>query len=236
MMRSLMFIFFLLCPVLIFGAGKGFDLYVQGEYEQAWNHYTEKFENNDFDPLAAYNLGVISERFKKPGLAVYFYIQTLQRAPGFSEASNNLSVLSREINIEIPEVLLKPEDSVDTTLIVFFISLYAFAILFSILCFKPDWRIKIALLPVFLVMTVSSVLYFFKYSESVNEIWAVSVEDSSLHSGPDEALTEVAKVRAGEILKIESTSGNWYKVKGFNDNVEGWAEMSNIRRIVRGSK
>jgi hypothetical protein len=236
MIKSAWLLFFMFFPILVFGAGKGFDLYVEGNYEKAWNHYTEKFENNDLDPLAAYNLGVISERFKKPGLAVYFYIQTLQRAPGFSEAANNLSVLSGEINVKIPEKLLKPEDAVDITLIIFFASLYVFALLFSILCFKPDWRIKIALLPLFLIMTVSSVLYFFKYSEAVNENWAVSVEDSSLHSGPDGSLTEVARVRAGEILVVENISGNWYKVKGFNDNVEGWAEMSNIRRIIRGSR
>ena len=196
----------------------------------------DKFEKDGADPLAAYNLAVISERFNKPGFAVYFYIQTLQRAPEFSEAKNNLSLLSREINVSVPEVLMVPDDSFDITLIVFFVALYVFAILFAMFCFKPDWRIKTVLLPVFLILIVTGVLYFFKYMESLEENWAVSVESSALHSGPDVSLKEVGTIKEGEILIVETDSGEWCKVKGFNDNVEGWLEMSNIRRIIRGRK
>jgi len=220
----------------LLGEDDGFDYYVNGEFEKAWNYYLEIFEDNGADPLAAYNLAVISERFNKPGLAVYYYIQALQRVPDFSEAKNNLTLISKETGVIIPEVLLGPDNSIDITLIVFFISLYLFAFLFARLCFKPDWKIKTALFPVFLILIVTAVLYFFKYSESVNEKWAVSVENFSLHSGPDDSLTEVGKVREGEVLMVENISGQWYKVKGFNDNVEGWAKISNIRRIIRGSR
>jgi tetratricopeptide (TPR) repeat protein len=236
MKRIIVTILIFFAFLFISAGDKGFDYYINGEYENAWNHYLELFEQNDADPLASYNLAVISERFNKPGLAVYYYIQALQRAPGFSEAENNLSALSKEINITVPETLKGPAESIDLTLIVFFISLYLFAILFCVICFKPDWRIKIALIPVFLILLISASLYFIKYREAVNESWAVSVENATLHSGPDGSLTEVARLAEGEILVVETVSGEWMKVKGFNDNVEGWTEMRNIRRIIRGNK
>ncbi len=213
----------------------GFNFYISKDYESAWNYYFEKFEQNA-DPLASYNLGVIAEKFNKPGLAIYYYIQTLQRLPDFSQAKNNLSILIREENLTVPGILLEPDRPVDITLIIFFAALYIFSLLFSILCFKPDWRIKTALFPIFFVLIITAILYFFKYNETANETWGVSVERSSLHSGPDTTLREVGKLREGEILMVESVSGQWAKIKGFHDNVEGWVEMSNIRRIIRGSR
>ncbi len=236
MKRITLFLFTLFAFLFLAAGNEGFEYYINSEYEKAWNHYVTMFEENDADPLAAYNLAVISERFNKPGLAVYYYIQSLQRAPGFPEAENNLSVLSGELNITVPETLYGPNESIDLTLIIFFISLYGFAALFSVLCFKPDWRIKISLLPVFLVLIISVSLFILDYREKLDENWAVAVENSSLHSGPDDALNEVAKLAEGEILIVETVSGDWFKVKGFNDNVEGWVQAGNIRMIIRGSR
>jgi len=215
-------------------AENGFDLYLQKDYEAAFNAFEKDFISSDGDPLYAYNLGVTSYALNRKGEAVYFYLQALQRSPELNEARNNLDLVAKEQHIVIPEKLLEPVHVVDYILIIFLISLYAFSVLLSLLCFKNDWRIKTALLPVFLIMTISAAMYFIKYREESSDLWAVVVTDSSMKSGPDESLKEISKVKEGEIINIVTSSGSWYKVKSFQDNIEGWVKIDNIREIMRG--
>ena len=125
--------------------------------------------------------------------------------------------------------------ALDWLLVIFFISLYAFALLIVLICFKSDWRLKIMLLPVFLVMCVSASLYYMNYNENLKENWAVAIKGEVLRSGPDSSLSEIGKIKEGEIINVVSSSGSWYKVKGFQDNVEGWVELGSIRAVKRGT-
>jgi tetratricopeptide (TPR) repeat protein len=234
-MKKFIFIaLFFLFNLSVYAVEDGFDLYVQKKYEAAFDVFNRNFVSTDGDPLYAYNLGVTSNALNKKGEALYFYLQALQMAPGFSEAHNNLDIVAKELNVVIPEKLLEPVYAVDYILIVFLVSLYAFSILLSILFFRNDWRIKTALLPVFLIMSVCAILYFIKYQEENSNIWAVVIEGSSMKSGPDDSLKEISKVKEGEIINIVTSSGSWYKVKSFQDNIEGWVKIDNIREIMRG--
>jgi uncharacterized protein YgiM (DUF1202 family) len=92
------------------------------------------------------------------------------------------------------------------------------------------------LLPVFLVMTVSAAFYFMEYRKQSEQNWAVAINDNALRSGPDESLKEIGSLKEGEIINVVSSSGSWYKVKSFQDNVEGWVKFDNIRAVARGYK
>ena len=91
------------------------------------------------------------------------------------------------------------------------------------------------LLPVFLVMCISATLYYMNYDENLKENWAVAIKGEVLRSGPDSSLSEIGRVKEGEIISVVSSSGQWYKVKGFQDNVEGWVEFGSIRAVKRGT-
>lgn len=234
MKKVIVSILFILAFLDLYAGDDGFSLYLEKDYKGAYESFNQKFIDTDGEPLYSYNLGVTSSKLGKRGNAVYFYIQALQRAPKLAEAKNNLDILAKELGITIPNVLTEPAHAVDHILIIFFISIYFFSILVSILSFYPDWKIKTALVPVFLIMTVSAAMYFMKYEEENKLSWAVAVSNDSLKSGPDESLTEIGKLKEGEIINIVSSSGSWYKVKSFQDNVEGWVKLNSIRAVMRG--
>lgn len=215
-------------------ADDAFTHYVNKDYQKAYDSLYSLFSSDSDDPLYSYNLGVVSSKLGKKGESLYFYLQSLQNSPDFSEARNNLEIVSKDLGVTVPKKLLEPLYAVDITLILFFISLYAFAVLLSILCFKNDWRIKITLLPVFLFTCVTASLYYFNYTEQAKETWAVVVAAEPLRSGPDSSLNEIGSVKEGEVINILYSSGSWYKVKSFQDNVEGWIDLKTIRALKRG--
>ena len=216
-------------------AEDGFSLYIKKDYRGAYNAFYSKFAENSDNPLYSYNLGVTSEALGRKGEALYFYLQALQNSPDFAEAKNNLGIVVNDLGVTVPTTLTTPVFAVDWLLVILFLSLYAFAALLSILCFKSDWRVKIILLPVFLVMCVSATLYYMNYNENLKENWAVAIKGEVLRSGPDSSLGEIGRLKEGEIINVVSSSGQWYKVKGFQDNVEGWVELGSIRALKRGT-
>lgn len=216
-------------------AEDGFSLYIKKDYAGAYNAFYGKFAENNNDPLYSYNLGVTSEALNRKGEALYFYLQSLQNAPDFPEAKNNLEIVAKDLEVSVPKALTTPVFAADWLLAVFFISLYAFAALLSILCFKSDWRFKIMLLPVFLIMCLCATLYYVNYNENLKENWAVAIKGEALRSGPDSSFNNIGSLKEGEIINIVSSSGSWYKVKGFQDNVEGWVELGSIRAVKRGT-
>jgi len=234
MMKKIFLTLILLFSAALF-AEDGFSLYIKKDYPGAYNAFYSKFATNNNDPLYSYNLGVTSEALGRKGEALYFYLQALQNAPDFPEAKNNLDIVAKDLEISIPKALTTPVFAVDWLLVFFFISLYAFTVILSILCFKSDWRLKIVLLPVFLVMCVSATLYYLNYNENLKENWAVAIKGEVLRSGPDSSLNNIGNLKEGEIINIVSSSGQWYKIKGFQDNVEGWVELGSIRAVKRGT-
>lgn len=235
MMKKIILILVLLFSVSL-SAEDGFSLYIKKDYQGAYNAFYSKFsEKNKWDPLYSYNLGVTSEALGRKGEALYFYLQSLQNSPDFPEAKNNLDIVAKDLEVTIPKALTTPVFAVDWLLILFFVSLYAFALLIALICLTSDWRLKIMLLPVFLIMCVSATLYYLNYNENLKENWAVAVKGEVLRSGPDSSLREIGKIKEGEIINVVSSSGSWYKVKGFQDNVEGWVELGSIRAVKRGA-
>ena len=234
MMKKIISALVFLLSLALF-AEDGFSLYIKKDYTGAYNAFYSKFAENSADPLYSYNLGVTSEALGRKGEALYFYLQALQNAPDFAEAKNNLGIVVSDLGITMPTALTTPVFALDWLLILFFISLYAFALLIVLICFKSDWRLKIMLLPVFLVMCVSATLYYMNYDENLKENWAVAIKGEVLRSGPDSSLSEIGKIKEGEIINVVSSSGTWYKVKGFQDNVEGWVELGSIRAVKRGA-
>ena len=158
-MKKLIFLLLSFVTFSLIAENSGFNSYLEKDYKKAKELFTKDFKE-DMGPLVSYNLGVTSEARNKPGEAVYYYIQALQRAPELEEAKSNLDLLVKEKGITVPKKLLEPYNAVNAVLIVFFITLYLFAGLIVLYTFVPDWKIKMALLPVFLVMTVSAAFYF----------------------------------------------------------------------------
>ena len=235
MMKKIIFLLCLSAFSSLLFAEDGFSLYIKKDYTGAYNAFYSKFAENSNDPLYSYNLGVTSEALGRKGEALYFYLQSLQNAPDFPEAKNNFDIVVHDLGIAVPKTLTTPVFAADGLLILFFVSLYAFALLIVLICFKSDWRLKIMLLPVFLIMCVSASLYYMNYNENLKENWAVAIKGEVLRSGPDSSLSEIGRLKEGEIINVVSSSGQWYKVKGFQDNVEGWVELSSIRAVKRGT-
>jgi len=235
-MKKMLFILITFFTFITMAQNSGFQSYVEKDYEKAKDHFLKDFNKTGMDPLISYNLGVTSEALGLNGEAVYYYIQTLQRSPKLAQARSNLDLIIKEKGITIPEKLLEPYNAVNSILIVFFLTLYLFAGLIILDVFRPSWKTKMTLLPIFLVMVVSAAFFFMEYTKQSEQNWAVVVDNDALRSGPDESLKEIGSLREGEIINVVSSSGSWYKVKSFQDNVEGWVKFEKIRAVARGYK
>ena len=78
---------------------EGFNSYVKKNYKKAKEHFQKDFNSSGMDPLYSYNLGVTSQTLGQKGDAVFYYLQTLQRAPELSEAKNNLNLLVKDLSL-----------------------------------------------------------------------------------------------------------------------------------------
>ncbi len=210
-----------------------FDLYIKKDYRGAAEALEKELATNKDNPLTLYNLGVTAEKLGKPGHAVYYYLQALQAAPALSEARANLDALVKTRVIEIPKAINTSNNGIGILLIAFFVSLYLFALLLIIYIFKPNWKLRLALLPAFLIAVLFTTLFILRYRDLSSEMYAVVLNAQEIKSGPDEALTTVGKLRDGEIIEIKNISGTWVRARSFQDNIEGWVDAKSIRQLQR---
>jgi len=215
------------------GAAPALDAFVKKDYDKAKSHLLDELDKNGHSPLLYYNLGVTSEKLGMNGDAVYYYLQSLQMAPGFPEVLNNLEIITKRDNIKIPGLLKESGDALFITILLFFGSLYLFIFMLIFFIFKPGWKIKIALIPTFLLLILFTSLFIYRYRDAKADNYAVVINERELKSGPDEALTGIGNVEEGEILIVKDISGGWVKTKSFRDNVEGWIDMKYIKHILR---
>lgn len=233
-MRSITaFIIFCLLPLFLF-ADTALESFVKKDYKAAENTLiSELVKKGGDDPLLLYNLGVTCEKQNEKGLAAYYYLQSIQAAPGFTEARNNLDIILKEEGLKVPKILMEEGDGPLYTVILFFVFLYIFVAALIVYMFRPGWKLRVSLLPAFMLMLLFTVLFFIKYRDFRAESYAVTIVSRELKSGPDEALSTVGKIKAGEILEIKNISGDWVKAKSFQDNIEGWANSSDLRFVAR---
>ncbi len=210
-----------------------FEMLSSGNLEKAIFELEKTIDDKAPDPLKCYNLAVAMEKKGNPGKAVYYYIQALQGSRGFKEARNNLRLLSETENLKIPEKLIDSHTGLILPMILFFLSVYVFAILFIIYIFRPGWKIGLSLIPGGVLMLLFTGLFFIQYREIKKEHTAVSIEENIVYSGPDSALTEIDKLKSGSVLTVMDFSGNWLKVRGFQNNIEGWVDGRKIKSIIK---
>ncbi|MCK5807406.1 hypothetical protein KAH37_00325 [bacterium] len=229
-MKKYLFITLLLLATTLFGTT--FSLLTEGKYDEAAVQLKAELQKEPSDALALYNLGVLSEKQGKIGDAVFYYIQTLSIAPTFSEAHNNLNIIADRQNLAIPKRVQQP-----TKLLHSFFLLMAvfslFVLLLIWLMFRPHWKIRVALIPVVLIILLLSSWFVGKYSDYQESSFAVVRIANDLKSGPDRALSTVGSLKEGEVIRILAISGKWCKVESVQDNVEGWVSYTNLGIIQR---
>jgi len=223
-----------LCVVIPFSAaGSWFDAYTAGDYARARGVLEQHLLQHPSDPLIHYNLGVVAEKEGRRGAAVYHYLQALQAAPAFKEARNNLEALTGELHVTIPSSLLDQSGDLWWTMILFFVTFYLFTAVLLWHLLRPNWKRRLALVPIVMLMALFAFLFASRYHAQTRLRYAVAQSAQTLRSGPDSALSGVGTVREGEIVEIGDTSGEWTKIRGFQDNIEGWVPSLQVRHIIR---
>ncbi len=214
-------------------AADWFDAYTQGDYAKARGLLEQELAARPFDPLSHYNLGVVAEKEGKRGEALFHYLQALQAAPQFTEARNNLDLLTGDLGVTIPARLTNGHGGFTLIVVLFFVALYLFIIVLVWHLVRPDWRRRLALVPLFMFLILLAFLLASRYREHTGEQYVVVLTQQTLRSGPDDALSPVGAVREGEIAVVAGASGGWVKVRSFQDNVEGWVAAPHVRYLTR---
>lgn len=231
-MRTLTLAVILLCSALL-AADELFDAYTGGDHATAADILQKRLAERPHDPLLHYNLGVVKERHGERGAAVYHYLQALQAAPSFPEARNNLDLLTGELHVTVPKQLTEPSGGLAAVVIPFFLFLYLFVFALIRYLFRPGWKLRLALIPLFMFTVLFATLFVMRYRAVGTPVYAVALSEDEMRSGPDAALTVVGKVKEGEVLEIAATSSGWVKTKSFQDNIEGWLPASRIHHLTR---
>lgn len=230
MIKQILFISLLLLSFSLFSSS--FSLLTEGKLDEAKKELEAHIITDSDDPLALYNLGVISEKSGDVGDAVFYYIRALTIAPTFSEAEHNLNTLTEKHNLTFPKQILKPA----TLLTPFFLlmgAIYLFVFLLIWHLFRPHWKIKIALVPLILIIILLSSWVIGKQSDYTSSSIAVIRAGDDLKSGPDSSLSNVGTLKEGEVVRILAISGKWCKVESVQDNVEGWVSRLSLGMIER---
>jgi len=229
MKKQLFIILFLLSATLF---GDTFSLLTAGKYEEAETQLHAQLQKNPADALALYNMGVLSEKKEKVGDAVFYYVQTLAIAPTFSEAQNNLSGIAEKQSLTIPKRAIQPTQLLQPFfLLMGVVSLFVLLLIWHM--FKPNWKIKVALIPLILIVLLLSSWFIGKYHDYQSYSFAVVRTADELKSGPDRALSSVGSLKEGEVVRILAISGKWCKVESVQDNVEGWVSLPDLGIIQR---
>jgi len=210
-----------------------FELYAKKDYAAAAGSLEKELTQKPFDPLVHYNLGVIVQKQGHRGEALHHYLQALQAAPDLKEARNNLDTLATDLHVTIPKRLTEPGGDIVPVMLLFLVFLYLFVGTLLVYLARPGWKLRLMLVPLFMLMVLFAVLFVGRYRDTGTQLYAVAVAAGELKSGPDTALTAVGKVREGEVLEITSASEGWLKAKSFQDNIEGWIHASQIRHLTR---
>jgi len=233
MRRAVLLLLAVLLPLAPISATDWFDAYTTGDSSAARAALEQELTARPFDPLLHYNLGVIAEKEERRGEALYHYLQALQAAPDFAEARNNLDLLAEDLHVTIPSHLLEKGGDLSLVMILFFIALYLFVFVLIWHLVRPDWRRRLALVPLFMFLLLAAFLFADRYREHARQRYAVVVTAQTLRGGPDEALSAVGAVHEGEVTALIGASGGWAKVRSLQDNVEGWVAASQIRYVTR---
>ncbi|HSA33335.1 MAG TPA: hypothetical protein P5077_06370 [bacterium] len=232
MTRSLTLALMLLASGIL-AADDLFDAYTGGDHAAAADILQDRLTERPHDPLLHYNLGVVEERRGNRGAAVHHYLQALQAAPAFPEARNNLDLLTAELHVTVPKQLTEPSSGLAAVAAPFFLFLYLFVFALIRHLFRPAWKLRLALIPLFMFTVLFATLFVMRYRAAGMPVYAVALSAGEMRSGPDAALTAVGKVKEGEVLEIAATSDGWAKTKSFQDNIEGWLPASRIHHLTR---
>lgn len=236
MRKIILFILLLVitAPVL-YASDSGFDAYVAKDYHKAETIFLNELKQDPDNPLLLYNLGVVSEKEELYGHAVYFYLQTLQVAPDFKEAEHNLKILEENLSLKIPHSLMEKNAPLEIPLVLFMLSIYFVVAALIFFMFKPSWKIKIALIPLFTAAIFFTAFFLYRHNEYYSVKTAIALFQTDLKSGPDNALTSIGKTGEGDTLIVEETNNGWARVKNFKTNEEGWLEIQNMALLKRRS-
>lgn len=231
---SFIVVIFVIMPV-IYASDSGFDAYVAKDYHKAETLFLSELKKDEDNPLLLYNLGVVSEKEELYGHAVYFYLQALQTAPDFKEPVHNLKILEESLSLKIPHSILAKDAPLEIPLILFMFSIYIVALMLVVFMFKPSWKIKIALIPLFTAAIFFTAFFLYRHNEYYSVKTAITLFQVDLKSGPDSALTSIGKTGEGDPLIVEETNNGWARVKNFKTNEEGWLEIQNMALLKRRS-
>ena len=230
MIKQILFISLLLLSFSL--VSNSFSLLTEGKLEEAKKELEEQIATDSSNPLALYNLGVISEKSGDVGDAVFYYVRALSIAPTFSEAEHNLNRLAEKNNLTVPKQTLKPARLL-TPFFLLMGAIYLFVFLLIWHLFKPQWKIKIALVPLILIILLLFSWFIGKQSDYTASSIAIIRVGNELKSGPDSSLSNVGTLKEGEVVRILAISGKWCKVESVQDNVEGWVSRPSLGMIER---
>ncbi len=242
-MKNYLAIVFLMCTVLLHGAGTrdslfnaASDAYSESNYEVALDRYSEIVSRGYEAPDLYYNMGNAAFRSNRLGYAVLYYNKALKLDPAHEEAERNLAYVERykEDQLEqVPELFIRSwirslvgMFSVQTwsMLAIILFGLLLFALLVYIfasrLALKKAGFFSALVALVLFLVSISAALD--RNAEIVAPDQAVIVSPSVVvKSSPSVSGTDLFVLHEGTEITVTDQVGEWTEVH-ISDGRIGW--------------
>ncbi len=224
---------------------KGVSEYENGNFHEAIIHFQKIIDNDYANFETHYNLANTYYKINKFPEAIYHYEKALQYEPKNEDALYNISLVQTQININqqaIPEHFIIR--LLDSSMKLFSLKNWGIMLIvliilslssFLVFLLTEPANVKKILLFASIILTIFTISSLFlanrMYKTMQTPSHAIIMTTSAgVKSAPDISSADIHVVRAGEKVKILSSSNNWYEIR-VSDGNKGWVQKSSLKEL-----
>jgi tetratricopeptide (TPR) repeat protein len=203
----------------------GNNLYLQKNYEKAFQIYDGLVREGFQDPSLWYNFANVCMQMVLPEKALAYYEKALQIHPKDAEIQSNLKFVRHQLNlIDTDSSFFKKMDETYLYAITVLLTWVSVLLILVILIYQKFKRNRIYQLAT--ILSVLITLFFLFQSFSVYQIrhlkkFAIAQEELLLYKNPAVLSQEVYDVFNGQKVEVLQQSNGWSEIKT-DKNKTGW--------------
>lgn len=221
------------------------DLYNDGKFEEALNHYQRILDNNKHSAELYFNMGNANYKLENIGPSIYFYEKALLLKPNDAEILNNLGYAQNmrlDAIEEIPKTALQKIYSkvvgflnfeqwgyLAIGLMILFVLTY---VLYYLLFTSFNKRLFFIFSVIFLFLSISSLSFaYLAYNDYQKNNPAIIFErEVVVAAEPNNQSERVFTLHEGTKINIEEELEDWSKIK-IADGQIGWIPSNSFRLL-----
>ena len=215
--------------------------YKNHQFQQAADGYRQLIENGYENGAVYYNLGNAYFRLGDLGRAILSYERARLLIPRDNDLAFNLSHARNQVQDAFTDLQMSSlSDFLGLESLNRYEVFFGFVLLnllfFSLLCIrlykKTEWTYYLSIF-LAIVLGIGGCAWALKwYTWAIDNRAVILSEEIVVQAGPDSRDTDLFKLHAGTVVRVERTENDWTLLQLSKDK-RGWAESNQLERIVK---